>query len=98
MVANEQEGQKTRDALEGISPVSRGAVFRDVVSSFERELDAVPCVKKQWEKNPSFEQVQVGHVVDVAHGGIEGLLASESSGVRPQVKHHEATNRRDAGQ
>lgn len=71
VVPDEKEGQEASDALEGEGPISRGAVFGDVVASFERELDAVACVKKQREKNPGFEHWQVRHMVDVAHGGVE---------------------------
>lgn len=71
VVPDEQEGQEASDTLEGEGPISRGAVFRDVVASFQSQLDAVPCVKKQREENPGFEQRQVGHMVDVTHGGVE---------------------------
>lgn len=71
VVADEQKGQEAGDALEGERPISRGAVFGDVVASFQSQLDAVACMKKQREENPGFEQRQVGHMVDVTHGGVE---------------------------
>lgn len=98
VVDDEQKRQEACDALEREGPISRGAVFRDVVPSFERELDAVPCMKKQREENPGFEQRQVGHMVDFAHGGIERFLPCKRPGVRPQVEHHKSADWRNAGQ
>jgi len=91
--------KKAGDALQGICPIARSAVFRDVGPRLERQFHAIkPVEQKREENQPPLERPQIRHVVDFLYGRVELLSSSKRLGVCPQVKHHEAADRHDASQ